>query len=79
MAEKKSHSTLLVQTTSLCLFVVVVVVVVGRGRGCGLGWALIQGWALIYQTKTVHTVQHFVRYVIFENRLKGWSLGKRMS
>ena len=58
MAEKKSHSTLLVQTTSLCLFVVVVVVVVvGRGRGCGLGWALIQGWALIYQTKTVHTVQ----------------------
>ena len=81
MAEKKSHSTLLVQTTSLCLFVVVVVVVVvvGRGRGCGLGWALIQGWALIYQTKTVHTVQHFVRYVIFEIRLKGWSLGKRMS
>ena len=79
MAEKKSHSTLLVQTTSLCLFVVVVVVVVGRGRGCGLGWALIQGWALIYQTKTVHTVQHFVRYVIFESRLKGWSLGKRMS
>ena len=78
MAEKKSHSTLLVQTTSLCLFVVVVVVV-GRGRGCGLGWALIQGWALIYQTKTVHTVQHFVRYVIFESRLKGWSLGKRMS
>ena len=77
MAEKKSHSTLLVQTTSLCLFVVVVVV--GRGRGCGLGWALIQGWALIYQTKTVHTVQHFVRYVIFESRLKGWSLGKRMS
>ena len=76
MAEKKSHSTLLVQTTSLCLFVVVVV---GRGRGCGLGWALIQGWALIYQTKTVHTVQHFVRYVIFESRLKGWSLGKRMS
>ena len=69
MAEKKSHSTLLVQTTSLCLFVVVVVVVVvvvGRGRGCGLGWALIQSWALIYQTKTVHTVQHFVRYVIFE-------------
>ena len=81
MAEKKSHSTLLVQTTSLCLFVVVVVVVVvvGRGRGCGLGWALIQGWALIYQTKTVHAVQHFVRYVIFESRLKGWSLGKRMS
>ena len=81
MAEKKSHSTLLVQTTSLCLFVVVVVVVVvvGRGRGCGLGWALIQGWALSYQTKTVHTVQHFVRYVIFESRLKGWSLGKRMS
>ena len=81
MAEKKSHSTLLVQTTSLCLFVVVVVVVVvvGRGRGCGLGWALIQGWALIYQTKTVHTVQRFVRYVIFESRLKGWSLGKRMS
>ena len=79
MAEKKSHSTLLVQTTSLCLFVVVVAVVVGRGRGCGLGWALIQGWALIYQTKTVHTVQHFVRYVIFESRLKGWSLGKRMS
>ena len=81
MAEKKSHSTLLVQTTSLCLFVVVVVVVVvvGRGRGCGLGWALIQGWAVIYQTKTVHTVQHFVRYVIFESRLKGWSLGKRMS
>ena len=81
MAEKKSHSTLLVQTTSLCLFVVVVVVVVvvGRGRGCGLGWALIRGWALIYQTKTVHTVQHFVRYVIFESRLKGWSLGKRMS
>ena len=81
MAEKKSHSTLLVQTTTLCLFVVVVVVVVvvGRGRGCGLGWALIQGWALIYQTKTVHTVQHFVRYVIFESRLKGWSLGKRMS
>ena len=81
MAEKKSHSTLLVQTTSLCLFVVVVVVVVvvGRGRGCGLGWALIQGWALIYQTKTVHTAQHFVRYVIFESRLKGWSLGKRMS
>ena len=78
MAEKKSHSTLLVQTTSLCLFVVVVVVV-GRGRGCGLGWALIQGWALIYQTKTVHTVQRFVRYVIFESRLKGWSLGKRMS
>ena len=78
MAEKKSHSTLLVQTTSLCLFVVVVVVV-GRGRGCGLGWALIQGWALIYQTKTVHAVQHFVRYVIFESRLKGWSLGKRMS
>ena len=77
MAEKKSHSTLLVQTTSLCLFVVVVVV--GRGRGCGLGWALIQGWALIYQTKTVHTVHHFVRYVIFESRLKGWSLGKRMS
>ena len=79
MAEKKSHSTLLVQTTSLCLFVVVVVVVVGSGRGCGLGWALIQGWALIYQTKTVHTVQRFVRYVIFESRLKGWSLGKRMS
>ena len=81
MAEKKSHSTLLVQTTSLCLFVVVVVVVVvvGRGRGCGLGWALIQGWALIYQTKTVHTAQRFVRYVIFESRLKGWSLGKRMS
>ena len=79
MAEKKSHSTLLVQTTSLCLFVVVVVVVVGRGRGCGLGWALIQGWALIYQTKTVHTVQRFVRYVIFESRIKGWSLGKRMS
>ena len=78
MAEKKSHSTLRVQTTSLCLFVVVVVVV-GRGRGCGLGWALIQGWALIYQTKTVHTVQRFVRYVIFESRLKGWSLGKRMS
>ena len=78
MAEKKSHSTLLVQTTSLCLFVFVVVVV-GRGRGCGLGWALIQGWALIYQTKTVHTVQRFVRYVIFESRLKGWSLGKRMS
>ena len=78
MAEKKSHSTLLVQTTSLCLFVVVVVVV-GRGRGCGLGWALIQGWALIYQTKTVHTVQRFVRYVIFESKLKGWSLGKRMS
>ena len=82
MAEKKSHSTLLVQTTSRCLFVVVVVVVVvvvGRGRGCGLGWVLIQGWALIYQTTTVHTVQRFVRYVIFDSRLKGWSLGKRMS
>ena len=79
MAEKKSHSTLLVQTTSLCLFVVVVVVVVGRGRGCGLGWTLIQCWALIYQTTTVNTVQRFVRYVIFESRLKGWSLGKRMS
>ena len=38
MAEKKSHSTLLVQTTSLCLFVVVVVVfVVGRGGGLWIG------------------------------------------
>ena len=27
----------------------------------------------IYQIKTVHTVQRFVRYVIFESRLKGWS------
>ena len=26
-----------------------------------------------------HTVQRFVRYVIFESRLKGWSIGKRMS
>ena len=41
MAEKKSHSTLLVQTTSLCLFVVVVVVV-GRGRGCDWGGHLFK-------------------------------------
>ena len=35
-----------------------------------MGWVLIQGWALIYQRKTVHTVQRFVRYVIFESRKK---------
>ena len=83
MWQKRNHIQLFLSRPLhfVCLFVVVVVVVVvvGRGRGCGLGWALIQGWALIYQTKTVHTVQRFVRYVIFESRLKGWSLGKRMS